>query len=192
MIIGLTGPNASGKGTVAEYLKKKGFAYFSLSDIIREEATRRGLSHSRENLIEIGNRLRKEHGFGVLAELTNEKIRKIRSTEGKADAVVDSIRSPFEIQELRKNNDFLLLGINAPVELRFERARSRGRIENASTVEQFREMEAKENLDKEGSQQLSRCYEMADVKIMNASDINELHSKIDALIDSQHRGEDDG
>ena len=37
MIIGLTGENCAGKGTVADYLKKKGFYYLSLSDVIREE-----------------------------------------------------------------------------------------------------------------------------------------------------------
>ena len=60
MIIGLTGKNAAGKGEVAEYLKKKGFVYYSLSDVIREEATEKGLEHSRENLINLGNELRKK------------------------------------------------------------------------------------------------------------------------------------
>ena len=36
MIIGLTGKNGSGKGEVAEFLKKRGYTYFSLSDEIRE------------------------------------------------------------------------------------------------------------------------------------------------------------
>jgi dephospho-CoA kinase len=40
-VIGLTGTIASGKGTLAEFLKGKGYSYFSLSDILREEATKR-------------------------------------------------------------------------------------------------------------------------------------------------------
>ena len=44
IVVGLTGPNASGKGEVSRYLKKKGFAYHSLSDIIRDETK----SSSRE------------------------------------------------------------------------------------------------------------------------------------------------
>ncbi len=58
MIIGLVGRNAAGKGEAANYLKSKGFVYYSLSDAIREEAAKRGLEHSRDNLINLGNELR--------------------------------------------------------------------------------------------------------------------------------------
>ena len=37
IVFGLTGKNASGKGTVAEILKKKNFTYHSLSDSLRDE-----------------------------------------------------------------------------------------------------------------------------------------------------------
>ncbi len=36
-LIGLTGTNGAGKGEVASFFMKKGYAYFSLSDVIREE-----------------------------------------------------------------------------------------------------------------------------------------------------------
>ncbi|MBI2107815.1 AAA family ATPase [Candidatus Woesearchaeota archaeon] len=68
MIIGLTGKNASGKGEAAAYLKKKGFEYHSLSDILREEATKRGIEHARENLINLGNELRSQFGPNYLAK----------------------------------------------------------------------------------------------------------------------------
>ena len=57
MILGLTGKNASGKGEVAEYLKTKGFVYYSLSDALRKESTKLGLDHSRNNLIKLGNEI---------------------------------------------------------------------------------------------------------------------------------------
>ncbi len=66
-IIGLTGPNAAGKGEAARFLREKGYAYHSLSDVVREEATARGLDHSRENLIRVGNELRQTFGAGILA-----------------------------------------------------------------------------------------------------------------------------
>ena len=43
MIIGHTGKNAAGKGELANHLKSKGFVYFSLSDALRDEATKQGL-----------------------------------------------------------------------------------------------------------------------------------------------------
>src|SRR5438552_1897783 len=65
-VIGLTGPNAAGKGEAAAYLVRRGYAYHSLSDIVREEAAARGLSHSREDLIRVGNDLRIAGGPGAL------------------------------------------------------------------------------------------------------------------------------
>ena len=100
MIIGLTGKNASGKGEVADYLQKKGFIYYSLSDELREEATKRNLEHTRNNLINLGNELRQQHGPQYLAELINNKIK------NNKDFVIDSIRNPFEAEELMKNRNF--------------------------------------------------------------------------------------
>ncbi len=51
MIIGLTGKNASGKGEVAQYLKTRGFTFYSLSDVLREELKRKKKVISRNNLI---------------------------------------------------------------------------------------------------------------------------------------------
>ena len=67
MLIGLTGRNAAGKGEVAEYLKKKSFYYYSLSDVIRDEIRSRGQEPTREALIEVGNELRQKHGAHILA-----------------------------------------------------------------------------------------------------------------------------
>ena len=56
MIVGLTGTKASGKGEVAEILKKRGFAYSSTSDRVREEAVARGLiNYTIKDLQYIGN-----------------------------------------------------------------------------------------------------------------------------------------
>ena len=74
MIVGLTGPNAAGKGEAARFLMERGFAYHSLSDVVREEATARGLDHSRENLIRVGNELRASFGAGLSTMLVMRKL----------------------------------------------------------------------------------------------------------------------
>ena len=76
MIIALTGKNASGKGEVANYLKTKGFVYYSLSDELRGEATKRNLEHSRDNLTNLGNELREKYGPNYLATKINIKLEK--------------------------------------------------------------------------------------------------------------------
>ena len=180
MIIGLTGKNAAGKGELAKHIHSKGFVYLSLSDALREEATERGLSHSRDTLISLGNELRKKFGNGILAERINEKIKKEKD-EGKNDFVIDSIRNPGEIEELRKNEGFLLVGVVTDQKIRFQRLLKRGRLGDATTFEEFKRQEDKENNDEASGQQLDRCLEMSDSIIKNDGTISELHQKIEKL-----------
>ena len=68
LVIGLTGPNAAGKGEVAAHLATLGFDIHSLSDVVREEAARQGLPPDRVHLIRVGNELRRREGPGALAQ----------------------------------------------------------------------------------------------------------------------------
>ena len=183
MIIGLTGKNASGKGEAANYLKSKGFIYYSLSDVIREEATKRGIEHSRENLINLGNELRERFKPNYLAQQINKKIKESRiNFPDKFFFVIDSIRNPFEAKELMKNKDFVLVGIDAPIELRFKRLLKRNRLGDANTLEDFKKQEERENLKSDTNQQLGKTFGMAVKIIVNDGSLNELHERIDRLM----------
>ncbi len=176
MIIGFTGKNGAGKTIVIDYLKSKGFETFSLSDILREEIRKKGLVEERENLIKIGNELREKYGPGILAKLALDKVEKIDNV------AIDSIRNLYEIEELRKNKDFILIGIEAPVELRYKRIVERKRIGENISLEQFIEIEEKENSNDEKKQQLNKCLELADKIIENIGGIEELYQKIDIIL----------
>jgi len=178
MIIGLTGKNAAGKGELANHLKSKGFVYFSLSDALREEATRQGLDHSRETLIKLGTEMREKFGNGILAKRINEKIGSLKK-QGKNNFVVDSIRNPGEIKELRKNEGFILVAVYADAKIRFQRLLKRGRIGDAQTFEKFLEHEKKENNDEGAGQQLDKCIEMADTIINSNGTVEEANNDID-------------
>jgi dephospho-CoA kinase len=168
--VGLTGLNAAGKGTVAQILQKYGYSYFSLSDIVREEALEQGLELTRENLIQVGNAMRQKRGPGILARLIMERL------ENKS--VIDSIRNPEEINELRTLEDFILLGIRADDETRFRRMKQRGRTGDAETFEQFKHLEEKEMGSSSASQQLHVCLEMADHYLDNNSTVEALEQKL--------------
>ena len=178
MFLGFTGPNAAGKGEAIKYLvDKHKFISYSLSDIIRSEAKKRGQEPAREVLVAIGNELREKEGASVLAKRTVAKIK------NAPQAVIDSIRNPHEIEELRKNlKNFMLIGVNADVKVRFERAEKRGRLGDAKTLEEFKKQEEKENTSDEKAQQLNKCFDMADVKIDNSKDRNFLYKQIDELL----------
>ena len=182
MIIGLTGKNASGKGEVANYLKSKGFIYCSLSDVIREEATKRNLEHSRDNLIKLGNELRKNFGSNYLAKQINLKIKNNINKNPKQNFVIDSIRNPFEAKELMNNKNFVFIGVDAPIELRFKRLLERNRLGDAKTLEDFKKQEERENLKSDTNQQLDATFGMAKKVIINDCSLEELHKKIDKLL----------
>lgn len=173
-LIGLTGTNGAGKGEVAAFFRKKGYAYFSLSDLIRDELKKKGKQASRDNLIQMGNRLREKFGPDILARLVMKKIM------GKA--VIDSIRNPKEIEYLRMQKNFILLAIDSPVELRYERVKKRGRVESASTLQEFIEKEAEEMTNRKKAQQLGNCMRLADFKIDNNDTLESLYQKLEKLL----------
>lgn len=166
MVIGLTGANGSGKTTLANHLRAKGFYYHSLSDEIRAELEASGTPPTRENLIEKGNWLRRNFGPGVLAARTMRRLQPDRNY------VVDSIRHPREIETLRGLPRFFLLHVEAPVELRYQRAVARGDPRRPSSYEQFVALEQRERSggDAEG-QNLDACAALADATIINDGEL---------------------
>jgi len=175
MHIGLTGTNAAGKTTILTYLANKGYRHYSLSDILRDELQRRRKAINRENLIQIGNLLREKFGPGVLAEKITKQLRSNYS-------VIDSIRNPAEVEVLRKLNHFILLAVDAPVEIRYERALTRNRNENAPTLEEFKHIEALEHSEKMNAQNLAACMKMADFHIVNNGSESQLLRKVDKIL----------
>jgi dephospho-CoA kinase len=171
-LIGLTGTNGAGKGEAAAYFGGKGYSYYSLSDVIRDELRGRGEPASRDNLIRTGNELRRRFGPDVLVRRT---IAKVKAGER---AVIDSIRNLQEVAYLRAQGDFVLLAIDAPVEVRFARVGVRGRDESASNLEAFRKKEEEERAGGAAAQQLEACVAAADRVIVNDGTLPEFHRKL--------------
>lgn len=179
MIIGLTSFIGAGKTTTGDYLVKKGFVFYSLSDVIREEIKSRGLGITRDRLVEVGNELRKRFGSSVLADRIIEKTRK----EPDKNYVIDSIRNPAEIIALRKIKGFRLVFIDAQLELRFKRINERQREKDPQTFEDFKKAEQREMKSSDSAnQQLLKCKEMADIVIINDASLNALYKKIDKFV----------
>ncbi|OGD10272.1 MAG: hypothetical protein A2Y86_03675 [Candidatus Aminicenantes bacterium RBG_13_62_12] len=172
-LLGLTGTNGAGKGEAAAFFMKRGYTYLSLSDVLREELRKRGLEATRDNLIRTGNALRRRYGPDVLARRVLRRVR--------GDTVIDSIRNPAEVARLRTRPGFRLLAVDAPVEVRFERVRRRGRDESARTLEAFAAKEREETGRDPGSQQLHLCLRLADATVINDSTLEHFHKKLEAL-----------
>ncbi|MDR1696027.1 MAG: AAA family ATPase [Endomicrobium sp.] len=178
MIIGFTGSYCSGKDTVADYIVKNyGYGHYSLSDVIRDSMKSEGIEPTRENLIVFGTNLRAENGNGVLAK-------KVLGLMGKErNYCITSIRHPDEVSELKKRKDFILINVDAPQSVRFERMKKRKRPGDPETLEKFIELEKKESQPSGSGQQLTKTAGMADMTFINDyGSLDELQAGIDKLL----------
>lgn len=175
MIIGISGTFGSGKDLAAEYLESKGFQHISLADILREEATKRGLDHNRETLRTLSNEISEWEG--------GDKFAKVAISRKKNDnLVLSAVRKIGEVDYLKTFPDFKMLFIDAPLEIRYERLVSRSRAgENKMTLE---ELKQKEELEMSGksSQRVDYCKKEADVIISNTGTVQEFYGKIDKIL----------
>lgn len=175
MLVGLTGRNASGKSTLVSWFSERGLTSVSCSDSIRTWLSDQGIETTREALIEGGRELRRNRGAGVLAEMLLEIL------DGE-DAVVDSIRTPAEVEALRSRGDFVLIEVRADEESRWQRMTSRGRSGDPTEKEAFLSQEAAEAKAKdEAGQALDATAAMADITVLNDGSIEDLEAKLEGI-----------
>jgi dephospho-CoA kinase len=175
MIIGITGTNAAGKDTAAGFFKDRGFFHCSLSDIVRRECDDRKMPKDRDTLRNVANEMRKTGGPAVLAE----RALKIISKYAGQSIVITSIRGRSEAETLKKElQHFILLAIDAPIELRFKRTKERGRDSDFIDFENFKRQEELEMTGGEGKQNIDALLKMADHTIINDGTVDELYEKI--------------
>jgi dephospho-CoA kinase len=178
--IGLTGRMASGKGEAVRILKDNGFQYISLSDIVRREATKLGPALSRAQMQDLGNRLRREGGAGILGKMVREHIEAARPSPW----VIDGIRNPAEVAELRRMDRFVLVGIESGVETILSRMRQRGRATDTVGEAELRAALAREwgSGEPEGGQQVGPTMASADFTIANEGSLSELKIALEAVL----------
>ena len=140
LIVCLTGMPGAGKSTIANGLKSKNFEIINMGDAVREEAKKRNLEPTRENLGKLMLELRKKNGPGAVAELIENKIKNSESDI----IIIDGIRSNEEIQVLKKIGTVKLLSIHASTDTRYDFLSSRGRSDDPKSRNHFNERDSRE------------------------------------------------
>ena len=137
-IIGLAGTFASGKDTLANYLVEKyGYLHISTADMVRGEAMKRYGSIERPILHKTATAVRQTEGAGAFAQ------RALDEAAGRP-VIISGIRSLGERDVLRKQGA-LIVFVDAPVEVRYERMRSRQRDQETQlSLDEFRANEQRE------------------------------------------------
>jgi len=130
----------AGKSTIAEGLKPKGYEIINMGNAVREEAKKRNLESTRENLGKLMLELREKNGSGAIAELVKPQIE-----SSTADVIlIDGVRSNDEIQVLKKFGTVKLLAVHASTDTRFDFLQKRGRSDDPQTKEHFDERDNRE------------------------------------------------
>lgn len=166
-LIGLAGTFASGKDTLAEWIEQHGFYHVSTSDMVREGCKTKYGSTDRKYLYMYANETRGKDGAGIFVK------RAIEESSGKEKVVITGIRSIGEVEELHAA-DGRLIFVDAPIELRYKRAFSRGRDEEIESFEKFKASEEKElrrPSDNKTEQNIGAIKDLADTILINDSDL---------------------
>jgi dCMP deaminase len=176
----------TGKGEISKKLQNQGYKYISLSDIVRREADKRGLKHTRENLQDVGNDLRRTYGPGILGLKVRETI---EAEEGAAFGagkwIIDGVRNPIEILEIKKIPQSHTLSVTASLSTITNRLKTRKRPgEESLTKEQvFEKLKRESGIgEDEAGQQIQKCLEMAEFLIINEGSLKDLDTKLQHFV----------
>ena len=180
-IIGITGTLGAGKGTIVDYLiQHYGFKHYSVRGYLIEEAKRRGMELNRDTYVVVANDLRAKHGPSYITDQLY-----LQAAENGDNAVIESVRTPGEVESLRKHEHFLLFGVDADPEIRYERVVNRASETDQISFDTFIENEQREMSSTDPNHQnIGKCMQMADYVFMNNGDFQDLYSQVEQVLGS--------
>lgn len=179
-IIGITGTLGAGKGTIVDYLEnKKGYNHYSVRSYLIEEIERRGLENNRDNMVLVANELRAKNSPSfIIEELYKQAL------TARKNAVIESIRTPGEVDFLHKQGNFILLAVDADSKARYERIFIRQSSTDKVDYKTFLANEKREFTSTDPNKQnLKKCIEMADVVLTNDGSISNLYKQLESSLE---------
>ncbi len=139
--VGLAGMAGSGKSIVVKTAIQNGYDVIVMGDEVRDEAKKRNIAPSPENLGEIMLELRRVEGESVIARRCMARINKATSQK----IIIDGVRSPSEAEEFRKTfPNFSLIAVHSSPEARFKRIHNRQRSDDPKDWPTFHERDMRE------------------------------------------------
>jgi predicted RNA binding protein with dsRBD fold (UPF0201 family)/dephospho-CoA kinase len=146
-----------------------------MGDVLREEVRQRGLPPTDENIGGVANQLRKDEGMDAIAKRC---IPKIEALNARA-VVVDGIRGIAEVETFKKafGEDFTLVKIDAPFELRLDRLRKRARSDDAGTPEWLKQRD-----ERELSWGMGKAIDVAEKSVTNLDPIERFKAEIRSIL----------
>ncbi|MCK9302071.1 MAG: AAA family ATPase [Bacteroidales bacterium] len=180
IVVGITGTIGAGKGTIVNFLVVKyGFKHFSVRNFISKEILKRGLKVDRDSLTAVANELRAKHSPSYIIDCLYEEALKTGE-----NCIIESIRTPGEIEALRKKEFFTLVAVDADPKVRYNRIIARASETDHVSFETFLANEQREySTDNPNKQNLKKCIELADYYVENNGTVEDLYKKLEKIFD---------
>ncbi|ODR82160.1 hypothetical protein BG842_21715 [Haladaptatus sp. W1] len=176
-VIGTVGLPGSGKGEAATVAEEMGIPVVTMGDVIRAACRERGLDPA-EHHGEIAKALREENGPDAIAQASLPQIDAALTTS--ETVLVDGIRSGVEVERFEDafGDDFVLVSIEAPFEVRADRLSERGRDHSDADEARLRKRD-----ERELGFGLDRSMARADAVIDNTGTLDGFRRRIRALLE---------
>jgi dephospho-CoA kinase len=176
-VIGTVGLPGSGKGEAAAVARDLGVPVVTMGDVIRAECRDRGLNPETHHG-EVAQALRAENGPEAIAE---RSLPLIEDALADHDTVlVDGLRSGVEVDafEAAFGEDFHLVSIEAPFEVRKDRVTDRGR--DAGEEEGGESLAERD--ERERGFGMDDAMARADVTIENTDSLAAFRERVEAIL----------
>lgn len=169
----ITGMAGSGKTTLANLLRDKGYSVFTMGDVIRQEVRMRNLPPTPENLGEMAEEIRRSGGDAAVAK----KCVPLIIGEPNNKVALDGVRSLDEVYAFEEAFDIYLVAAHASPETRYKRLRNRGRSDDPTNRQVFRERDHREL-----SFGMGDAIAMSNYILTNENGVDNLERNLDTLL----------
>lgn len=188
VIIALCGESGAGKSTTADILRRHGFAAFSISGFLREEAIEHRAAATRSEIQNHARSAQQQHGNDYYARLLLTRTNILNEPR----AVIDGLRNTDELATLRNGAaehgaTFKVLAVVLDPTERFRRVNDRGRGGDPTALDVFLANDARAN-GADGAFQNNRALiDDADWRVENTGDLQTLETRVLELISTVTR-----